>query len=101
LTWLEFSKRNVRKNISRYREFCENWSKGSDTLLTEVNKFQLLHKILRKNPDFEYYNKDMKRLKVKVRKVYNERKLRQPYQTELKRLSKELLAANGSIITDY
>jgi hypothetical protein len=43
----------------------------------------------------------MKRLKVKVRKVYNERKLGQRYQTELKRLSKELLAANGSIITDY
>jgi len=33
------------------------------------------HKILKPNPDPEYYNKDVKRLKVKVRRVYNRRKL--------------------------
>jgi hypothetical protein len=27
------------------------------------------HKILGKNPDPEYYNKEVKRLKVKVRKI--------------------------------
>lgn len=33
------------------------------------------HKILRKNPDPEYYNKEVKRLKAKVGRVYNKRKL--------------------------
>jgi hypothetical protein len=35
----------------------------------------------------------VKRLKAKVRSVYNKRKLGQRYQVELKRLSKELLAS--------
>jgi hypothetical protein len=52
-----------------------------------------LKTILNKNPDSEYYNKEVKRLKVKVRKMYNKRKFGQPCQTELKRLSKELLVA--------
>jgi len=51
------------------------------------------HKILRKNPDPEYYNMEVKQLKVKVRRVNNKRKLGKRYQVELKRLSKELLAA--------
>jgi hypothetical protein len=29
------------------------------------------HKLLRKNPDPEYYNKEVKQLKLKVRKEYN------------------------------
>ena len=51
------------------------------------------HKILRKNPDPEYYNNEMKRLKAKVRRVCNKRKLGERYQVEPKSLSKELLAA--------
>jgi hypothetical protein len=35
----------------------------------------------------------VKQLKVKVRKAYNNRKLGQRYEVELKTLSKELLAA--------
>lgn len=54
------------------------------------------HKILRKNSDPEYYNKEIKRLKSKVRKVYNKRKLGAPYTEELKKLSKQLLAAKKS-----
>ena len=50
-------------------------------------------KILVKNPDPQYYNKEVKRLKVKVRKMYNMRKSEQSYQADLKRLSKELLVA--------
>ena len=46
-----------------------------------------------KNPDPEYYNKEVKRLKVKVRIINNMRKFGQTYQEELKRLSKELLVA--------
>jgi hypothetical protein len=38
------------------------------------------------NPDPEY-NKEVKRLKVKVRRAYNRRKLGEHYQAELKRLS--------------
>jgi hypothetical protein len=43
--------------------------------------------------DPEYYTKEVKRLKVKVRRVYNKRKFGGHYQAELKRLSKELLIA--------
>jgi hypothetical protein len=50
------------------------------------------HKSLSKNPDPEYYNRDVKRLKVKVRRVYK-KKLGDHYQEELNRLSKELLVA--------
>jgi hypothetical protein len=51
------------------------------------------HKILRKNTAPEYYNKEVKRLKSKVRKAYNRRKLGEHYQEELTRLSKQLLTA--------
>jgi len=50
------------------------------------------HKILKINSDPEYYNKDIKRLKVKIRKVYNRRKLGVNYMVKLKHLSKQLLA---------
>jgi len=49
------------------------------------------HKILRKNSDPEYYNKEIKRLKSKVRKAYNRRKLRIHHMEELQQLSKKLL----------
>jgi hypothetical protein len=51
------------------------------------------HKILRKNSDPEYYNKENKRLKSKVRKAYKRRKLGVHYLEEMKQLSKQLLAA--------
>jgi len=51
----------------------------------------VLHKILKPNPDPEYYNMEVKRLKVKVRRAYNRSKLGEHYQAELKRLSKKLL----------
>ncbi|PNF26758.1 hypothetical protein B7P43_G18352 [Cryptotermes secundus] len=50
-------------------------------------------KMLSKNPDPEYYNREVKRLKVKVRKAYHRSKYRQNYHVELKRLSRELLLA--------
>ena len=60
-----------------------------DRVLEGIEHF-VPHKILKPNPDPEYY-KELKRLKVKVRRAYNRRKLGQHYQAELKRLSKELL----------
>jgi hypothetical protein len=51
------------------------------------------HKTLKINSDPEYYNKDIKRLKNKVRKAYNRRKLGGHYMDKLKQSSKHLLAA--------
>jgi len=42
-----------------------------------------LKKILSKNSDPEYYNKEVKGQKAKFRKMYNKRKFGQPYQAEL------------------
>jgi len=53
-------------------------------------------KILRKTSDPEYHNKEIKRLKSKVRKAYNRRKLGAHCIEELKQLSKQLLAAKKS-----
>jgi len=53
-------------------------------------------KYLEKNSDPEYYSKEIKRLKSKVRKAYNRRKLGVHYVEELKQLSKQLLAAKKS-----
>jgi hypothetical protein len=69
----------------------EIWKSCKDIVLVfEGIKRFVSHKILSKNPDPEYYNREVERLKVKVRRVYNKRK---HYQEELKRLSKELLVA--------
>jgi hypothetical protein len=46
------------------------------------------HKILLKNSDPECYNKEIKRLKSKVRKAFNRRKLGAHDKEELKELSK-------------
>jgi hypothetical protein len=51
------------------------------------------HKILKINSDLEYYNKCIKRLKAKIRKAYNRRKLGGHHMDELKQLSKQLLNA--------
>jgi phosphatidate phosphatase APP1 len=51
------------------------------------------HKILKQNPDPEYYSKEVKRLKAKIRRIYIRRKLGEHHQAELKRLSKKLLTA--------
>src|SRR5215469_7038967 len=48
---------------------------------------------LKLNPDPEYYNREVKRLKVKVRRAYNRRKLGEHYQQELRWLSQKLLSA--------
>jgi hypothetical protein len=41
----------------------------------------------------EYYNKEIKRLKAKVRKAYNKRKFGDHYTEQMKQLSKQPLAA--------
>jgi hypothetical protein len=54
------------------------WKSYKDIIFEGIKRY-VPHKILGKNPDPEYYNKEVKRLKVKVRKMYNKRKLGQPY----------------------
>jgi cell shape-determining protein MreC len=58
------------------------------------------HKIPKNNSDPEYYNKEVKRLKLKVRKAYNRRKLGQQYREELKRLTEQLLLAKKKCTGD-
>ena len=70
----------------------EIWKSYKDIIFEGIKRY-VPQKILSKNPDPEYYNKEVKRLKVKVRKTYNKRKFGQPYQADLKRLTKELLVA--------
>ena len=69
---------------------CEEeiWKSYKD-IIFEGTKRYVPQKILRKNPDPEYYNKEVKRLNVKARKMYNERKSGQSYQVDLKRLPKD------------
>ena len=54
------------------------------------------HKIIRKISDSEYYNKEIKCLKSKIKKAYNRRKLGVFCIEEPKQLSKQLLAAKKS-----
>ena len=63
-----------------------------ETIFESIDRF-FPHKILRKNPDPEYYNKEVKRFKVNVRRAYNKRKLGQRRRVEPKRVPKELLTA--------
>jgi hypothetical protein len=69
----------------------DNLETFKEIVLESIDRF-FPHKVLRKSHDPESYNKEVKRLKLKVREVYK-RKLGYRYHVELKRLSKELLAA--------
>ena len=55
------------------------WKSVREKVFESIDRF-VPHKILRKNPDPEYYKKEVKWLKVKVRRVHNKRKLGQRYQ---------------------
>jgi len=70
----------------------ELWNNFKNIVHESVERF-VPHKLLRKNSDPQCYNKDIERLKAKVRKTYNSRKLGVQYMEKLKHLSKQLLAA--------
>jgi hypothetical protein len=70
----------------------EIWKSYKKIVFEGIQRF-VPHTILSNKPDPEYYTKEVKRLKVKVSRVYNKRKFGGHYQAELKRLSKELLIA--------
>src|SRR5215469_12947928 len=73
----------------------EIWINFKNIVYESIEPF-VPHKILRKNSDPEYYNKEIKRLKIKVREANNRRKLGVQYTEELKHLSKQLLVAKKS-----
>jgi hypothetical protein len=56
----------------------EIW-KNYKHIIFKGNKHYMPQKILSKNLDPEYYNKEVKWLKIKVRKMYNKRKFGQYY----------------------
>jgi len=70
----------------------EIWNNFKNIVYKSIERF-VPHKTLRKNLDPEYFNKEIKRLKSKVRKEYNRRKLGVHCTEKLKKLSKQLLAA--------
>jgi hypothetical protein len=73
----------------------EIWENFKNIVHESIERF-VPHKILRKNSDPEYYNREIKRLKSRVRKAYNRRKLVVHYMEKLKQLSKQLLSAKKS-----
>jgi hypothetical protein len=68
------------------------WNSFKDIIFEGIKRY-VPRKTLRNNVDPEYYNKEIKRLKIKVRKAYNRSKGIQNQQSELKVLSKQLLLA--------
>jgi hypothetical protein len=70
----------------------EIWTNFKDIVYEGIKRY-VPNKTLSKNPDPEYYNREVRRLKVKVRKMYNRSRYRQNHQAELKLLSKKLLLA--------
>jgi len=54
----------------------EIWKCFKEIVFESIDHF-VPQKILRKSPDLVYYNKELKWLNVKVRRVYNNRKLGQ------------------------
>jgi hypothetical protein len=84
----------IYKAIHLYNKCCQRFAHKS------IKRF-VPHKILKLNLDAEYYNKEVKRLKVKVRRAYNRRKLCKHYQAELKRLSKKLLTVKRNALETF
>jgi hypothetical protein len=73
-------------NSSSVEDICKNFKN-----IFESTELFVPHKVLKQNLDPEYYNKEVKRLKAKVRRAYNRKKLGEHYQVELKKLSNKLL----------
>jgi pyoverdine/dityrosine biosynthesis protein Dit1 len=67
----------------------DNWNNFKDIIFERMERF-VPHKMLKQNPESEYYNKEVKRLEAKARRAYNRRKLAECCQ-ELKSLSSKLL----------
>ena len=79
----------LANNGSRVQQIWNNF----ESIIHESVEHFVPHKFLKTNSDPEYYNKDIKLLKSKVRKAYNRRNLGTHHMDRLKQLSKQLLSA--------
>ena len=70
----------------------EIWKSYKDIIFEGIKRNEN-QKTLSDNPDSEYYNKEVKRLYGKVRKLYSKTKFGQPYGADPKQIYKELLVA--------
>jgi hypothetical protein len=77
----------------KWEIFVEGNGKCFKEIIFENIDHFVSYKILRKKPVPEHYNKEDKRLTVKVKTIHSERKLGQRYKVELKKLSEEELKA--------
>ena len=68
------------------------WNNFKSIVMEGIEVF-VPYKILKQNPDPEFYNKEVKCPKRKVRKAYSRRKQGEQYIHELKQLSQKLLSA--------
>ena len=64
----------------------EIWNNFKNIVFEVIEAF-IPYKLLKQNPDPEFYNKEVKRLKRKVRAAYSRRKLGDHYRQEFMRLS--------------
>jgi hypothetical protein len=87
-----FPREKFSKWVGNGTSVEEIWNNYKGIVFEGIKQF-VPHKTLRSNPYPEYYNREVKRLKRKVREAYKKRKSGEPYQIELQRLSKQLLAA--------
>ena len=102
-----YNKADVRGLQTFLRDRNADWARNGNCVEQIWNNFKNIvhesvecfvpHKVLKINSDPEYYNKDIKRLKAKVRKIYNRRKLGVHYMDKLKQLSRRLLAEKSGL----
>src|SRR5215510_1688769 len=76
------------------------WNKFKYIIFEGVERF-VPHKILKRNPDPDYYNREVKRLKAKVRRAYSRRKLGEHCQQEIRQLSQKLLSAGRNTLETF
>ena len=72
------------------------WENLKEIVFKRIERFVPHRIIKKKSPDPEYYNRETIRLKVKVRRAHNKAKLGELFRPDLKRLSRQLLAAKNN-----
>ena len=84
---------------NKYKQWAETgssveeiWGNFKEIIREGINR-NVPHKTLSRNPDPEYYNKEVTRLKRKARKAYARKRVGMINQEQLNLITKELLAA--------
>jgi hypothetical protein len=77
----------------------EIWNNIKEIVYESTERF-VPHKLFRENSDPKNYNKEVKRIKSKIGK-YNRRKIGEHHLEEMKRLSRQFLAAKISALETF